>query len=198
MQLKKTTDSDYRSITSSARTIVRCHGARALYTGLSAALLNQGGKTGVQFAAYSWWHATLEKACGGSPLTLAGCAGAMAGVTEAAAWTTPIDRVKTLRQAALVEANAAGTLHVRTHQCLPSFSRRLGAVALELGDERDAVRVMARHSTDRRPAGVGPRCEIPDVRLRDAAAYDLLSRLEETLALYFSRGALRRGVGCCQ
>ena len=55
MQLRKATDPDYGTMASSARAIVRGHGMAGLYTGLSASLVNQGGKTGIQFAAYQFW-----------------------------------------------------------------------------------------------------------------------------------------------
>jgi solute carrier family 25 citrate transporter 1 len=143
MQLRKSVDADYRTMGSSARAIVRGHGIAGLYTGLGASLLNQGGKTGVQFAAYQFWRESLgplgleagglafcagasaapdvgdsrrERARGslvpneraeGRPEygnKTSPVAGALAGLTEAFCWTTPIERIKTLRQA---ELNAA-------------------------------------------------------------------------------------------
>ncbi|KAH8069767.1 hypothetical protein JL721_5657 [Aureococcus anophagefferens] len=114
MQLRKSVDADYRTMGSSARAIVRGHGIAGLYTGLGASLLNQGGKTGVQFAAYQFWRESLGP-LGLEAGGLAFCAGAsaapdggdsraLAGLTEAFCWTTPIERIKTLRQA---ELNAA-------------------------------------------------------------------------------------------
>ena len=57
--------------------IVRGHGIAGLYTGLGASLLNQGGKTGVQFAAYQFWRESLGP-LGLEAGGLAFCAGASA------------------------------------------------------------------------------------------------------------------------
>ena len=107
MQLRKATDPDYGTMASSARAIVRGHGMAGLYTGLSASLVNQGGKTGIQFAAYQFWREQLAAAADFDQSSLAFAAGALAGLTEAFCWTTPIERIKTLRQAELNAASPA-------------------------------------------------------------------------------------------
>lgn len=83
-------------------------GLGGFYYGFTAALLQQIGKVGVQFGAFESWRNVFSIASAGnqdddayvkSENAMNALAGAFAGATEALLWTTPTDRIKTLRQA---------------------------------------------------------------------------------------------------
>jgi len=107
MQINRRGDPRFSTMISTTRTILKTDGMVGLYAGLTASLLNQCGKVGIQFGAYEWWRLALGLRQGEQNPAKVFAAGGLAGLTEAVVWTTPLDRLKILRQASIGASGAA-------------------------------------------------------------------------------------------
>ena len=83
------------SVTAAASGIYSTAGIRGFYFGLPALLLQAAGKVAIRFSAFGFYTNLLSTGDGGRSRVI--LAGALAGVTEAALWITPCERLKTLR-----------------------------------------------------------------------------------------------------
>eukprot|EP00617_Octactis_speculum_P011949 CAMPEP_0185792558 /NCGR_PEP_ID=MMETSP1174-20130828/159001_1 /TAXON_ID=35687 /ORGANISM="Dictyocha speculum, Strain CCMP1381" /LENGTH=276 /DNA_ID=CAMNT_0028487641 /DNA_START=64 /DNA_END=894 /DNA_ORIENTATION=+ len=134
MQLHKSSKNpQFRSMTTTARSVFASDGLRGLYAGFTPALLNQTGKVSIQFGLYESWKSFLERGC---HLQSSFMAGLLSGVTEAVVWTTPWDRIKIHRQA---EIGTASRYRNVFHQCMV-MSRHSGPSVFYVGWVPTAVR----------------------------------------------------------
>ena len=100
--------------------ILRLEGVRGLYFGFSAGAAQQMGKVGLQFALFEHCRRSIRRALGGggahggkqssalSPGAVNFVSGFSAGALEAVLWTTPTERLKTLRQAQIGHGRGGG------------------------------------------------------------------------------------------
>lgn len=95
-------DRKYKNPMHAGAMIYREGGFRALYYGMPAFLIQTAGKGTVRFTAYEQFKGIATGVLGvdGTKYALAvdGMSGFLAGMTEAAIWTTPAERLKILRQ----------------------------------------------------------------------------------------------------
>lgn len=91
--------------------IAREGGVRALYYGTTPFMLQTSGKAAIRFTAYSKIKDVLEATWGSeNPAQINLWSGLLAGVIEAAVWTTPTERIKVLRHGEVGGGNKYGNI----------------------------------------------------------------------------------------
>ena len=165
------------SASAAATEIYSSAGIRGFYFGLPALLLQAAGKVAIRFSSFGLYRGLLVVDNSSPSSARLFLAGAAAGVTEAALWITPCERMKTLRVAEI-----GLPAHAQTHRSLASSLSHLARTGgLFRGLSATAIR---------NGSAVGVRFTVYPKARAAVDRFDSQNRLPRSLVAGFSVGAL--------